>query len=109
MTTCEIRSFTGAILFAMQSRRVTLLNFGELWGLCQTATPHLPESPTDGSRKTFARYLFQSINALEQDGLIQIHTKRGGEQISHITLTKAGSQCLDRTVFTHQERMGTRP
>lgn len=109
MTTCEIRSFSGAILFALQSRKVTLLNFGELWGICQTATPHLPETPTDGSRRTFARYLIQSIKALEEDGLVQVHTKRSGEQISHITLTKDGSQCLSKTIFTHQERMGTRP
>jgi hypothetical protein len=104
MKQVPINSFSEVILFEMQRNNKTYLDFSEIWRICERSKVH--KHNVRKFAKPFVREMMQEIRTLAIAGMINTHTKDGGERIYRITLTKSGIEFLECTIFTNQQMMG---
>lgn len=104
MITVEIRHFLQVISYTLQQSESGIVSFHELWQACDRAAISF-NVPGSAEPKAFVRLLLRSLNDLEDDGILVIHTKSGGERVSHVTLTDYGRSNLNDTIFSHQDRL----
>jgi len=102
--TVEIRHFLQVISYTLQQTDSGIASFHELWQACDRAAVSFAV-PGSGDPKAFVRLLLRSLNDLEDDGVLVIHTKSAGERVSHVTLTDYGRSKLNDTIFSHQDRL----